>query len=935
MDAYLIDKPYDAICMAEHWLNHNDIQEYGLDNYRMTSFFTRPNREHGGVLILLKEDYGFEELLIVNNLSVKFDCEITGILIKSINTILITLYRSPSGNIKIFMETLERLLTSLSHSKNIIICGDFNIKFNTENDTNTSQVNDLLLSYNFESKVNFNTRKNNRLDNVFHKFIDRVTDVSARKANIPFSDHDGIKFYFSISKINDSINQIKTFRPITQHGKNSFFRELLETDWKGLNNAGDGNQAFNLFFEKLLDIFQSCFPKKTCRVNKHHKTHINWFNSKLKLMRQEYSRLNYLHEKNPNAVTLSLKNSYRARYRQEIKSTRINANSNYIMNSGNISKSTWQVINKNRPNMSKLATSIKLTANELNNNFINATKDILSKLDNNEISPETLVTPPPSSCSFSFKPVSCVKVRDVIKSLKNSKSLDAYGFNTDIIKSVTEAIIIPQTKVINHCISSHVFPDYLKIAKVIPVHKKGDINDPNNYRPISLLPIISKIFEKILYEQIQEYFETNNLFTSSQFGFRQGKSTTDAILAFLSEATDSMESDNYCLANFLDLSKAFDCLSHSILIEKLKIYGFCENSCSMIRSYLLNRQQYVSINGLESNEMSIEFGVPQGSILGPILFLIYVNDYPNFIVNVCSGAPHTASNDPIDYVVGVAENFESANINDINPATFLFADDTTVSTRADTLDTLNEHNDFIISHTKLWFTSNQLAINEAKSQNLLVTLKNHDFNNPQFVKFLGVRIDPALKWDQHTSHIANKLCSVIYLFRNLSDCVSADVLRIAYFGLFQSVISYAILAWGHSPAAARIFSLQRRIIRILAGISYREDCKNSYKTLHLMTLPSIYIYNCLLYTHKNLTIFQTFDQIHHYNTRNKENIYPNHLRLTKSRYSVNYYGIQFYNKLPPAWKATNQETFKHNIKKFFLENPFYSTSEYLNFKFCL
>jgi retron-type reverse transcriptase len=185
-------------------------------------------------------------------------------------------------------------------------------------------------------------------------------------------------------------------------------------------------------------------------------------------------------------------------------------------------------------------------------------------------------------------------------------------------------MVTPITKLFNECIESCIFPDCLKIALIIPVFKKGNTTDPGNYRPISLLPIISKIWEKIMAEQICEFLGENGLFSSHQFGFRKGRTTEQVILNHIEHIIISIEKNKSYIASFLDLTKAFDCVSHNILLKKLECYNFHKNSINLITSYLLNRCQYVSVNNQISNKQTIKHGIPQGSILGPLLFFIYI-----------------------------------------------------------------------------------------------------------------------------------------------------------------------------------------------------------------------------------------------------------------------------------------------------------------------
>ncbi|XP_044766244.1 uncharacterized protein LOC123322364 [Coccinella septempunctata] len=268
----------------------------------------------------------------------------------------------------------------------------------------------------------------------------------------------------------------------------------------------------------------------------------------------------------------------------------------------------------------------------------------------------------PPRTHFSFKEVGHNIVRDIVANMRNSR-----------------------------CLTSGTFPACLKISKVIPVHKKGDKYDLNNYRPISLVPIFSKILEKVVSNQIVEFLEENCLLTSCQYGFRKGKSTTDAILRLIRGAMDCFENKKYYQASFIDLTKAFDCVTCDRLLYKLKRYGFDEAALSLVRSFLSVRSQVVSVGGELSGVEPIETGVVQGSTLGPILFIIDVNDFPDFMTDA----------EPI-----------------------IFVDDTTLTNESSDLHSLEDLSKAALSRASDWFASNGLCVNEGKTQELVFSLRD-------------------------------------------------------------------------------------------------------------------------------------------------------------------------------------------------------------------
>ena len=234
----------------------------------------------------------------------------------------------------------------------------------------------------------------------------------------------------------------------------------------------------------------------------------------------------------------------------------------------------------------------------------------------------------PNKVSLKFEKVSETNVMQIINNLPNKNSCGFDGISTIVMKSIKNVILKPLTLIINQIINTGVFPNKLKIAKITPIFKKDDRTLFTNYRPISLLPIFSKVIEKVISIQINDFFVENKLFFNHQYGFRSGHSTELAALELTDRIITALDNHNTPLNIFLDLSKAFDTLDHTILLDKLLYYGIRSTAYNLLRSYLANREQFVELNDTASKTLPIVTGVPQGSILGPLLFLIYINDFP-------------------------------------------------------------------------------------------------------------------------------------------------------------------------------------------------------------------------------------------------------------------------------------------------------------------
>jgi hypothetical protein len=307
----------------------------------------------------------------------------------------------------------------------------------------------------------------------------------------------------------------------------------------------------------------------------------------------------------------------------------------------------------------------------------------------------------------------------------------------------------------------------LKIAKVTPVHKKDSKIDHHNYRPISLLSVFSKIFEKLIYKRIYSYLDSKKLLYSKQFGFRGNHSTNHAIISLTEHIRKLLDNGEYVCGIFVDLEKAFDTVSHDILCEKIKSYGLRGNINQLLKSYLSDRKQYVSINGYDSVLKDVTCGVPQGSSLGPLLFLLYINDFYLCLSETSCGH---------------------------------FADDTFIiynSKKSKTIETvINTELKAVIK----WLRLNKLSLNASKTELIFFHSNRHklDYDNiyikfnglrlipVDFIKYLGMFIDKYLNWNKHIQELSTKLSRANGILSKLRYNASLDTCLQVYYALFFS-----------------------------------------------------------------------------------------------------------------------------------------------------
>lgn len=894
LEAYMSDSKYDILCFSEHFLTNNEIKNFALNKYEIGSYFCRTKTIHGGVVILYKSGLDFNTREDINAFSVESHFEVAAIESVKLNLIIITVYRSPLGDFENFMSGFNSLLNKLRHCKNdIIINGDFNLQFNT-NDVFYSDFKDLITSFSFRPTIVSSTRHKNCLDNILVNFN---TDFQTDVFDPGLSDHKAITIELTVSVCPVS----KTFktRKFTDEGMFFLYQNLESVNWGFINeNHIDIDTKCLMFMDILSNSVNEVFPvieKKINCINSKSKN--PWFTNKLQNKRDYVSLLSELYQNFPDPHLKILISNSKKDYKRDLQDAKSKYYSEYISKNGNTPKTYWEIINKNRA-VNRRQTNIDLDVDDLNNYFINVPDRVKLNIPLHCGNFADFLKENSDYPNFAFSNISFNDIRNIINNLKNKQSLDAFNMSVTILKTIKNIIIIPLTKLINQCIAEGVYPEILKISKVIPIHKGGSLTDNNNFRPISLVPIISKVFETVLKGQITTHLENSNILYCNQFGFRSKKSTNDAVSLLINKIVDGQEQNKYVGVTFCDLQKAFDCVSHNILMEKLRLLNFSELSCHLINSYLSNRKQFTCINTSISEQTLVKSGVPQGSVLGPTLFLIYIND--------------------------LKEAVPRADL-------LLFADDTTLINSDQTLKNTLQIMRITLSNATNWFNVNSLSLNQAKTVSMVFTHKQlEDFENPVSVKFLGMHLDPTLTWCHHIENVSNKVAKNTFILRTLANLVPNNILVTAYHALIVTHITYGLINWGHSSKTSRVFGLQRRAIRIIGKLGYRECVKQKFKDFKLLTLPSLYIYICLNYTYENIKSFRIQGQLHNHNTRHTFDIRLKYFRLQSSKNGCNYYGPKFFNKLPLGVRNLPAVRFKQVLKTFLIQEAFYSLQEFLD-----
>jgi hypothetical protein len=444
-------------------------------------------------------------------------------------------------------------------------------------------------------------------------------------------------------------------------------------------------------------------------------------------------------------------------------------------------------------------------------------------------------------------------VKRIIKSLKRKNSSGYENIPVRILRMSVSFILSPLTYICNITLSTGKFPDRLKHAIVRQLYKKGSKVIISNYRPISILTSFSKIFEKLIFIRLCDHISTNTLITKEQHGFRSTTSTQTPSYALLNEILKGM--DNSCIVGgiFYDLEKAFDCVNHKILLKELEIYEITGKFHTLIASYLSVRYQKLVLEDISSDWELNKYGVPQGSILGPLLFLLYINDLPNVLPKM---------------------------------ATILYADDTSIIINNKNPDDLKTIMNNTYQDLNNWFKQNLLSLKHKKTHFLHFKIKNTNhidintdhINEPiskvQHIRFLGLMLDDTFSWKSHIDHLVCKLSPACFAIRTLQSVVSEATLSAVYFSYIHSILSYDIIFWANCSESNKIFKLQKRAIRIITRSKNKALCRELFKKLNILPLYSLYMLSISIHVAQNKHLYVTSQEIHNIDTRYKTNFHP-------------------------------------------------------------
>ena len=851
------------------------------------------------------------------------------------NLVLAAVYRQPNrDNFEQFENQLKKLLQVIDKKKNeLVIAGDFNLDLlKYETHAPTASYLDSLTERRLLPRIVRPTRIKKQsatlIDHIFTKengntVFSGIIDTEIA-GNNGYTDHLPTFVILKTMVPKKTHQKFYTVSYFTNDGHKKRRAGLINQDWDQLYQCDDPNIIYNDLQVLYGSHYENSKTTKTIKSGSYRHKKEPWMTDELLVLMKKRDRLAKVKDK---------RQEYK-KTRNEIVSKARKARKQHlhdqIKRSMGDTKKHWKIVKEaiNKTN-DKTETTTKFYyqgkwTNDPQENADNCNEYLatIGKETNENVGkPKRQATDylrkhsERNQYSLLFSDVTSDDVVDACNKFTRKTSADGAGFKQNIVLQDIDILAPILAHLINCSQRTGIFPENAKLAKVIPVYKnKGDKHTFGNYRPVALLPIFSKIMERLIYNKVFDFLVRYEILFESQYGFRSGHNTTHATLDFVNVIEDAIEANNYAIGVFCDLSKAFDTLNHEILLTKLEHYGIRNKEWKWFQSYLNGRFQYVELNGYQSTKANLETGVPQGSVLGPLLFLLYINDLPS-----------------------------STKLKSI-----IFADDTNLlisgNDLAELVSTLNEE----LKSVSDFFKANQLKLNAKKTkivcfrkkappaalEDQAVLLDGEQLRFEEEAVFLGITLDSNLTWEKHCINVANKISRNNSLINRVKNLLPPSSLKLLYNSFIQPHIQYGQAVWGgcSNQNKQRIITIQKRAIRTVSKALHKAHTEPRMKKMQLLNFDDLYKQQCVLLCY-DCTMKRAPQQISSsliteqttHTTRSQTNN-PLNMKIPtfKSRAGCQSFrakGPTIWNVLPNEIKSIDKrERFKGAVKRFFLHN---------------
>ena len=862
----LLNHKFDFICISESKLQVNSVPQVdiGIEGYQ-TPVGMPTYASKGGALIYIKEGINYKPR---EDLNIQKPKELESYFIEEINpkgknNIIGTIYRHPCMNGSEFVDDYMKPLNEKlqNENKKIFIAGDFNFDLSKTSHQDSfdffenMMANFLMPVITLPTKIN--PKRHSIIDNIFTNQIN--PDMKSGNLSIGISDH--IPSFLVIPK--DNQNHLPKKHNLYTRNTKNFDHVGFTTDYNNINwdteleaHKEDVNHSSRIFMNKINNLLDKYMPLRKLTNSEHKRRYKPWISddilNKINIKNRTFNKLRKC--KNPDTKT-RLQNEYKQLKNELTENTRQSKkdyyNKYFTENANNLQK-VWkgikEIINIKSKNYAqptcivdkgKTFTEPTDIANSFNKYYASIADEILKKRKYNGNKSFTDYLTNPSEKTFALFDCTNIEIQNIINIINPKKAAGPCSIPTIILHMLKNEISQPLSIIFNLSFHTGVYPDMLKSAKVIPIFKKGSKLQTSNYRPISLLSNLNKILEKLMFNRVYSFLETNNILYLLQFGFRQKHSTNHTLVDITETIRKALDNGKFACGVFIDLQKAFDTVNHNILTSKLDHYGIRGTSNNWFRSYLSERQQFVSIQGFSSDTESVKHGVPQGSVLGPLLFLLYINDLHKSIV------------------------FSKV---------YHFADDTNLLNINTSPKLMQKQVNIDLKLLYKWLLANKISLNCAKTEVIFfhkpskpiefpfkIKMNGHRLFPSEYIKYLGIYLDSTLSGKQHCNILSTKLKRANGMLCKIRHYVPKDELKSIYYAIFSSHMTYGCQVWGQKSNAVHIkliSNLQDKAIRIINFKPYRSTRNPLYKDSKILKLEDfIRLQNCLLihdYLHNTL-----------------------------------------------------------------------------------
>ncbi len=822
----------DILCLSETWLNKfvpdSMVSINGYNMIRQDRTADSGKTVGGGVMIYYKN---YLDVSLMPDLCIcDPSSEIMWVTLNLKQTRphhIGLIYRPPDGDLDSTIESLRTHVSSLRARGNCdtMIIGDINVDWKRARENKTKKLRDYYREAGMTNLINEVTCNHNNNQSCIDHIVVARDDMYQCHGVIAInaSDHNLVYAVRKQPKVEKTHKFIwaRTYRRFDQ---TLFERDIIFSDWSDVCMEADANIAWHNFAKRLSDILEIHAPYRKMRISDSLPKWVTAEYMSACDERDHHFKIYCRNKTEANHNRMKRSRNYATNLKKALKRDYFRKSINE--NRGN-SKNLWNSINEAFGK--KKAASAPITkigdstdplqmAERMNDYFSTIADELASQFPDE---PPTRTEKVFNQPKFHFVQVDENAVEKLIKGLSLSTAVGVDGISPRILKCALKPISILISKLVNKSLNSGIFPDELKVARVSPIFKSGDRTDPGNYRPISVLPTVSKIFERVVHSQLSNYLDMYQLLSNGQFGFRRHHSTETCCLAMLDKIYKKL--DQGCLGGvvFLDLKKAFDTVNHTVLLRKLSSLGVSDPCLAWFASYLSNRRQTTKVEDACSSEQTVLHGVPQGSILGPLLFLVFINDLCDSI-ELCG--------------------------------TSMYADDTAIFYLADSDDELQISLQYDLQTVSYWMRENRLSLNTSKTKFMKLGTKTRLKKSKPFslslngdiieevstFKYLGMTLDSQLQFIAHVDKVVDKTTAklgLLYKTRWLFDQQTALTL---YKSLITPHFDFGSVIYEVTPKyqLQRLQIVQNAAARLILLADPRCPVYELHENLNLDTLAT-------------------------------------------------------------------------------------------------